>query len=326
MYNRTFCKALMNGFSYYTALTIGASALVFGTCISGCSPLISSSNVRCVPELLTADDGSSARVAVLPFATSTGDVDIAATVRRGFYNHFSSKTYHDVELEVGSGVVPFVYGAKIPPHAIMWAVGIELPLLIDDPWKVMMTTDHPNGCPFTFYPQIFAQLMSKKKREAMLEEVHPVVNSHSNLPSIDRELDWNDIAIMTRGAPAKLLGIDIHGKGHLGIGADADIAIYDISPKEIDPAVDYKSIERAFSYTAYTIKGGEIVCKDNEIVAVPNGKTFFVDPELADDSIMDAMLPDLHEKFKECYSINIANYPVQDAYLPNPYKISTKGA
>jgi len=231
---------------------------------------------------------------------------------------------HDVELEVGSGVVPFVYGPKIPPHAIMWAVGIELPLLIDDPWKVMMTTDNPNGCPFTFYPQIFAQLMSKKKREAMLEEVHPVVNSHAILPSIDRELDWNDIAIMTRGAPARLLGIDKHGKGHLGIGADADIAIYDIAPKEVDPAMDYKSIERAFSYTAYTIKSGEIVCKDNEVVAVPKGKTFYVDPEI-DDSVMDTMLPDLKDKFKECYSINMANYPVQDAYLPNPYKISTKG-
>ncbi len=278
-----------------------------------------------VAKYVNAHDNLTIDLGVVMFCdttTMTGDgpheFNLYKLTRRKWSNH-------DVELETGSGVVPFVYGAKIPPHAIMWAVGIELPLLIDDPWKMMITTDHPNGCPFTFYPQIFALLMSKKKREAMISEVHPVVNSNTILPSIDRELGWNDIAIMTRAAPARILGIDKHGKGHLGSGADADISIYDISPEEVDPSRDYAKIEDAFSYTAYTIKSGQIVAKDNEIVAVPSGKTFFVDPEI-DKSLMDAMLPDLELKFKEYYSINLANYPVQDAYVPNPYKISTKGA
>ncbi|MDY6965020.1 MAG: formylmethanofuran dehydrogenase subunit A [Halobacteriota archaeon] len=233
---------------------------------------------------------------------------------------------NDVELETGGGIIPILYSPKVGVNVIQWAIGLELALLVDDPWKVFLTTDHPNGCPFTFYPLIISLLMSKKKREeAMSGVVSDAINKRAIIPSIDRELDWNDIAVMTRSGPAKILGLDKFGKGHIGVGADADIAIYNIMPEEVDPSVDYAMIEDALSYTAYTIKGGEIVVKDKEIVSVPTGRTFFVDPEV-DKSLTDAMLPDLEEKFKEYYSVNISNYPVQDAYLPHTFKISTKEA
>ena len=233
---------------------------------------------------------------------------------------------NDVELETGGGIIPISYSPKVGVNVVQWAVGLELALLVDDPWKVFLTTDHPNGCPFTFYPLIIALLMSKKNREeAQSEVLSDVVNKRAIVPSIDRELDWNDIVVMTRAGPAKILGLDKYGKGHIGIGADADIAIYDIMPEEMDPSSDYAKIEDSLAYTAYTIKGGEIVVKDKEIVSVPTGRTFFVDPEV-DKSLTDAMLPDLEEKFKEYYSVNIANYPVQDTYLTHPYKISTRGA
>ena len=56
----------------------------------------------------------------------------------------------------GGGIVPYRYRAKDFYNALQWAIGLELFLLIDDPWRVFFTTDHPNGAPFTTYPEIFA--------------------------------------------------------------------------------------------------------------------------------------------------------------------------
>ena len=51
----------------------------------------------------------------------------------------------DVELEAGCGVVPITYKEKSLVHALQWAIGLEWYLLVDDPWRVAMSTDHPNG-------------------------------------------------------------------------------------------------------------------------------------------------------------------------------------
>ena len=50
---------------------------------------------------------------------------------------------------------------------VQWAVGLELFLLITDPWRVFFTTDHPNGAPFTAYPALFELLMSRDARNEM---------------------------------------------------------------------------------------------------------------------------------------------------------------
>ncbi len=228
-------------------------------------------------------------------------------------------TNKEVELETSSGIIPIFYSRKVPINAIQWAIGLELLLLLKSPWKTAITTDHPNGSPFTRYPEIISLLMSKKRREKVLRGVHPAINKRAIISSIDRELNWDDITILTRASPAKLLGLDKYGKGHLGMGADADITIYDISPEEDDPT----EIRSAFSNAKYTIKGGEIVVKDGEIVAVPEGGTFWVNPEFDEEATKD-MLDDLSVKFKEYYSVNLANYPVQDAYVPHPIEIKTK--
>ena len=115
---------------------------------------------------------------------------------------------------------------------------------------------------------------------------------------------------------AKTLGLAEHGKGHLGVGADADLAIYDMTPEERDAG----KIQKAFLNTKYTIKAGEIVVKDGEVVAAPPGKTIFVTPE-CDQGLMDEMLVTLKDKFSKYYSVTFNNYPVQDEYLPNPYEI-----
>lgn len=223
----------------------------------------------------------------------------------------------DVELETGAGITPFLYSGKVGVHSIQWTIGLELMLLVKDPWKVALTTDHPNAGPFIGYPIVISTLMSKKRRDEVLSEIHSAVYDKSELPSIDREYDLNEIAIITRAGTAKILGLHEHGKGHLGVGADGDVAIYDISPEERDAA----KLQRAFLNTKYTIKGGQVVVKDGEVVAAPEGRTFLVEPEFEDEEVYKEMLSDLENKFRDYYSVTMRNYPVQDVYTPHPYVI-----
>ena len=67
----------------------------------------------------------------------------------------------------GGGIFPIVYGEKEFTSALQWAIGLELFLLIDDPWQVYFTTDHPNGAPFTRYPEILHLLMDADERGAL---------------------------------------------------------------------------------------------------------------------------------------------------------------
>jgi formylmethanofuran dehydrogenase subunit A len=233
---------------------------------------------------------------------------------------------HDVELETGSGIIPVLYSPKVAVNAVQWAIGLELALMINDSWKITLSTDHPNGAPFTTYPEIISLLMSAKARENTIKEkgVNEAVRTRANITSLNRELGWKEIAIMTRAAPAKILGLSNYGKGHLGVGADADVAVYDIKPKEFDPSKDYEKVRSAFTNTAYTIKGGEVVVKDGAIVATPHGRTLNVRVDVGVDPNDEALFTDIKEKFEKYYSVNIGNYPVQDAYLPYPLNINIK--
>ena len=170
----------------------------------------------------------------------------------------------DVETETSGGIIPFTYKKNNAVNAIQWSIGLEIALLIKDPWKIFMTTDHPNGGPFMSYPRVLAWLMSKKAREATLKRCHKKAQKKSLLPSIDRELSLYELAIVTRAGTAKALGMP--NKGHLGVGADGDVAIFNINPETTDIAKKYKAVRKAFKDSVYTIKDGKIVAKDGEVV------------------------------------------------------------
>ena len=53
----------------------------------------------------------------------------------------------DIECDAGCGVVPFRYREQSYVNALQWCIGLELFLLIEDPWRIVLTTDHPNGAP-----------------------------------------------------------------------------------------------------------------------------------------------------------------------------------
>jgi formylmethanofuran dehydrogenase subunit A len=71
----------------------------------------------------------------------------------------------DVELETGCGIVPYTFKERTAVSALQWAVGLELFLLSADPWRVVLSTDHPNGGSFLSYPALIQLLMDRNVRE-----------------------------------------------------------------------------------------------------------------------------------------------------------------
>ena len=166
----------------------------------------------------------------------------------------------DVELESGCGVSPIKYRNKNFVNSLQWAIGLEWYLTVNDPWQVAMSSDHPNGASFIAYPKIVRLLMDKNYRREQLAAVNQKVLKHCALPDIDREYSLNEIAIITRAGPARILGLK--DKGHLGIGADADITVY-------TPDANYETM---FAWPQIVIKDGRIVMENGEFRSASRGK------------------------------------------------------
>ena len=111
----------------------------------------------------------------------------------------------DIECDAGCGVVPFKYRDQNFVNALQWAIGLEIFLLVEDPWRIFLTTDHPNGAPFMSYPHLIRLLMDKSFRNDMLATIHPEAQKMTTLASIDREYTFNEIAILTRAGEAKII-------------------------------------------------------------------------------------------------------------------------
>jgi formylmethanofuran dehydrogenase subunit A len=186
----------------------------------------------------------------------------------------------------------------------------------------MFTTDSPNGGSFVNYPEAFTYLMSAKRREEVISGFSKMALDRMVLPGIDRELDFYELAVMTRSTQSKMYSMP--EKGNLKLGSDADIAIYDILPGKVDPSTEYAKVKKAFSGAAYTFKDGEIVVKDGEIEETPKGKTYWVNAKVP-ESIDAAMQKDIDRKFRKYYTVSKANYMVEDMYLQKPVEIGTEG-
>ena len=243
--------------------------------------------------------------------TMTADGPMEFNLYRLYHNKWSN---HDVEMETGSGVIPVHYRKKNLVNAIMWSIGLELALLVDDPWQCILATDNPNGAPFVKYPEVMALLMSKKYRDEEFETLHKSTGRRVALPALERELTWNEIAVMTRSAQAQALGLVDYGKGHLSEGAEADIAIYPITVDTTDPTRDYERIINGFSSTEYTIKRGEVVCRRGICTLEGNHSTYWVKPHVSPEYDMSTDTAFI-DGFNKYYSMRIANYPVGEYYI-----------
>jgi formylmethanofuran dehydrogenase subunit A len=209
----------------------------------------------------------------------------------------------DIELETGCGIVPFAYKDKAAVASLQWAVGLELFLLSSDPWRVVLSTDHPNGGSFLSYPALIQLLMDRTVRDERLKQVNPKLLAGSALTDgLDREYTLNEIAIITRAGPARLLGLKT--KGHLGPGADADITIYS---RETD-------IAQMFATPRFVIKGGVLIVEEGQLRRAPDGRRLRLAPDYD-----HAVLGDLRRHFENYSTVAFENYPVQgivDAPLP----------
>ncbi len=182
----------------------------------------------------------------------------------------------------GGGIVPLTYRAKSKINVLQWAIGLELFLLLNDPWRVFLTTDHPNGGPFTAYPELISLLMDKSVREKTIEALPEDVFESTTLKSLDREYSLNEIAVMTRAAPARLLGTT--DRGHLGTGAVGDVAIYR----------DQSDRAAMFRAATWLIKDGRAVVKDGEVMSVTYGKTLSLAPDY--DQAITAHVRDAYDQ------------------------------
>jgi formylmethanofuran dehydrogenase subunit A len=209
-------------------------------------------------------------------------------------------------METGCGIVPIIYKNKSLVHALQWAIGLEWYLLMQDPWRIAMSTDHPNGSSFLAYPEIIALLMDRTLREEMLAKVPAKVRERCTLPELDREYTLYEIAIITRAAPARMLGLS--QKGHLGPGADADITIYR----------NDRDYQKMFEVPRYVLRAGVVVVEDGEIREPVDGKLLHVAPGYDEDAV-----PDIQTWFEQNYTIRFRNYPVDDSYLNEHQVIPT---
>src|SRR5579864_2790467 len=111
----------------------------------------------------------------------------------GPLGYYLSKIYKtkwfssDTEMEAGCGIAPIEYKNTSMIHSWQWAIGLEWYLLVEDPWRVAMSTDHPNGGSFLAYPQIIRLLMDRTYRRDVLKTVHRKVRAKSVLADLDRE-------------------------------------------------------------------------------------------------------------------------------------------
>jgi formylmethanofuran dehydrogenase subunit A len=208
----------------------------------------------------------------------------------------------DVENETGCGIVPYVYSDHKLVNAVQWAVGLELLLLIDDPWRVYLTTDHPNGGGFWRYPEILRLLMDAEFRKAEVRKLPPEAQKRITLGELDRQYTLSDVAIVTSAGPARALGLT--RKGHLGAGADGDVTIYSEKP-DADGVM--------LSYPRYVLKAGTVVVEEGEVRALTEGREFIVQP--AFDPGIEAFI---RPNFEKVYTMSFENYPTEMSRIRHP--------
>jgi formylmethanofuran dehydrogenase subunit A len=251
-----------------------------------------SSGASRLAEAVNANPNISVDVGQILFGqTLTASGDTMRQYAGSDHAHPKKWVLMDIECEAGCGVVPFRYRDKSFVNALQWAIGLEIFLQVEDPWRVFLTTDHPNGAPFTTYPHLIRLLMDRTFRNDAMARIHPDAAAMSNLGSIDREYTLDEIAIMTRAGPARSLGL--RDRGHLAAGAAADITVY---REQGDP-------EAMFGHPVLVLKDGRVIVREGEVVEIVHGGTHVVRPEY--DRGIERDLSDWYQRYGSCSMENI---------------------
>ena len=162
--------------------------------------------------------------------------------------------FQDLECQAGCGALPFRYRESQYVHGLQWTIGLELFLRVQDASRIFLTTDHPNGGPFTGYPHLIRLLMDYDFRMSIFDRLHSEVKRVSTLGSLKREYRLDEIAAMTRLGPARALGL--RGRGHLMEGAVADLVVYR----------EDEDREQMFAEPRMVFRRGRLVVRDGEVL------------------------------------------------------------
>jgi formylmethanofuran dehydrogenase subunit A len=136
--------------------------------------------------------------------------------------------------------------------------------------------------------------MNADFRRERVAKLPPKALKRIALADLDREYTLSEIATITSAGPARALGLP--HKGHLGAGADADVAIYHENPAD----------SLMFKFPRYVIKAGEIVVEEGDVRHVSEGRQFVVKPAY-DPSVEEYLRP----LFQQYYTMSFENYPVE---------------
>lgn len=261
------------------------------------------SGAACIAEAINANPHITADVGQVLFGqtvTISGDV-MRQFNARGVAGPAKWVTT-DIECDGGGGIVPYRYKSANFINTLQWAIGLELFLLVDNPWRVFFTTDSPNGAPFTAYPELIRLLMDAGYRNEMLASLNPEAGEMTLLRGIKREYSLYELAITTRAAPARLMGLS--DRGHLAPGAVADIAIY-------TPDDDYAAM---FRRATWLFKNGEKVVENGNILTEPPGRLL----SLATHG-HQGIEHDLQSYFNDYFSLRLDHVKVKPEIIGNPY-------
>ncbi len=258
-----------------------------------------SSSAARIAEMVNANPNISVDVGQVMFGqTVTASADYMSQYRNRGIASPNKSIGMDIELDAACGVVPFEYKDKSFVNALQWAIGLELFLLVEDPWRVFLTTDHPNGGPFTTYPHLIRLLMDRDFRNAQLATLNKAAQAHTLLAGITREYSLEEIAILTRAGPARILGLA--DKGHLAPGGVGDVVVY----------AEDADREAMFSQARLVFKNGRLVVKDGAVVETVSGTTHVVRPEF--DRGIET---DIDRWFDEAVGLKAKHFRVQDHEL-----------
>lgn len=227
-------------------------------------------------------------------------VTISSDLLAQFNNRAVAKpakaVFNEIECMGGGGVVPYAYRESNFVNTLQWAIGLELFLLADDPSRIFFTTDHPNGAPFTSYPELFHLLMSADYRAEVMAGLNQEALALTLLPDLKREYTLHEIAIMTRSAAAGLMGL--HDRGSLAPGKLADVAVY--TPQN--------DIAAMFGRAKAVFKSGIQVVSEGEVINTPRGTALHTLPTY-DRKRVNQNLRDYYARYMTVHPGNLCVEP-----------------
>ncbi len=183
-------------------------------------------------------------------------------------------------------------------NCYLWANALDIALNVKNIWQIQFSINFPNYANITDVPEIATWLMSKSARDTFMKDMNSDFLKENSLINNDKILTFNEFVILTRASPAKSLGLGSI-KGNLGIGADADINIIDLSINDIDISKNPNSIKTDLSNIEYVIKAGTIIKEQEKIDLSLQGKIFWSQgkPEKEDKSLIMKSKKEFYEKF-----------------------------